>query len=101
MKLIIDIPDRIIDGAKTNPNFYPTYDFEIIWKAIRNGIPHETVTEFADRCRECGRERVLDKIRAEIEQIEINGHIRDVECFSAGINTALNVIDKYRNEVSK
>ena len=28
----------------------------------------ETVTEFADRCRECGREKVLDKIRAEIEQ---------------------------------
>ena len=39
---------------------------------------------------------VLDKIREEIEQVEINGHIRDVECFSAGINTALNVIDKYR-----
>ena len=39
MKLIIDIPDRIIDGVKTNPNFYPTYDFEIIWKAIVNSIP--------------------------------------------------------------
>ena len=38
---------------------------------------------------------VLDKIRAEIEQIEINGHIRDAECFSAGINTALGVINKY------
>lgn len=44
---------------------------------------------------------VLDKIKAEIEQIEINGHIRDVECFSAGINTALNVIDKYRNKVNE
>ena len=42
----------------------------------------------------------LDKIRAEIEQTEINGYIRDVECFSAGINVALNVINKYRNEVS-
>lgn len=39
---------------------------------------------------------VLDKIKAEIEQIEINGHIRDVECFRAGINTALNIIDKYK-----
>ena len=40
----------------------------------------------------------LDKIRTEIEQTEINGYIRDVECFSAGINVALNVIDKYRAE---
>jgi hypothetical protein len=39
---------------------------------------------------------VLDKIKEEIEQVEINGHIRDVECFKAGINIALNVIDKYR-----
>ena len=44
---------------------------------------------------------VLDKIRDEIEQIEINGYIRDVECFSTGINTALNVINKYRKEVSE
>ena len=41
---------------------------------------------------------VLDEIRAEIEEIEINGHIRDVECFEAGINAALNVIDKYKAE---
>ena len=38
----------------------------------------------------------LDKIKDEIEQTEINGYIRDVECFSAGINVALNIIDKYR-----
>ena len=44
------------------------------------------------------QEPILDKIRAEIEQIEINGHIRDVECFRAGINIALNVIDKYKAE---
>ena len=42
----------------------------------------------------------LDKIKDEIEQTEINGYIRDVECFSAGINVALNVINKYRNEVN-
>ncbi len=44
------------------------------------------------------QEPILDKVRAEIEQIEINGHIRDVECFRAGINTALNIIDKCRKE---
>ena len=41
---------------------------------------------------------VLDKIRDEIENFEINGHIRDVECFNAGIKHALTVIDKYRAE---
>lgn len=44
------------------------------------------------------KESIIDKIRAEIEQTEINGHIRDVECFRAGINIALNVIDKYKAE---
>lgn len=50
-----------------------------------------------------GKSDVLDKIREEIEQIEINGHIRDIECFSAGINAALKIIDKYnaRKEVKK
>ena len=41
---------------------------------------------------------VLEKIRAEIEQIEINGHIRDVECFNEGLKVALNIIDKYKAE---
>ena len=52
-------------------------EFEKAGVAIKNGTP-------------------LDKLRAEIEQTEINGYIRDIECFSAGINVALNVIDKYR-----
>ena len=47
---------------------------------------------------EDGKNEVLDKIIAEIEQIEINGHIRDVECFRAGINVALEIIDKYNAE---
>lgn len=38
----------------------------------------------------------IEDIKAEIEQIEIIGHIRDVECFRAGINTALNIIDRYK-----
>lgn len=41
---------------------------------------------------------VLEQIKEEIEQVEINGYIRDVECFRAGINTVLNIIDKYRGE---
>lgn len=45
-----------------------------------------------------GKSDVLNKLRAEIEQIEINGHIRDVECFNAGLNTAVKIIDKYTVE---
>lgn len=30
MKLIIDIPENIIKGAKSSPNYYPTYHFEKI-----------------------------------------------------------------------
>lgn len=39
-----------------------------------------------------------DNAIAEIEQIEINGYIKDVECFRAGVNAALNIINKYRSE---
>ena len=41
MKLIIDIPENVIEGAKSSPNYYPTYHFEKIWRAIANGIPYE------------------------------------------------------------
>ena len=37
MKLIIDIPKDIVESAKSNPNYYPTYHFEKIWRAIANG----------------------------------------------------------------
>jgi hypothetical protein len=53
-----------------------------------------------DTSKECKGYRdcticVLDEIKTEIEQTEINGHIRDAECFRAGLNVALNTIDKY------
>ena len=38
MQIVIDIPEKIIKGAKENPNYYPTYQFETIWKSICNGI---------------------------------------------------------------
>ena len=44
------------------------------------------------------QEPILDKIIAEIEDTEIKGYIRDVECFNAGIRHALIVIDKYKAE---
>ena len=50
----------------------------------------ETVTEFADRCRECGREKVLNKIRAEIEQMNNIDYVEPVT-----VDDVLQIIDKY------
>jgi hypothetical protein len=82
MKLVIDIPDEEYEDVKKTGGCY--YDFG---KAIYYGVPHETVTEFADRCRECGREKVLDEIRAEIEQ---EPYVSKME--------VLDIIDKYMVE---
>ena len=81
MKLIIDIPEQMYLNAKADL----LCGADIIVSAIKNGIPHETVTEFADRCRECGREKVLDKIRAEIEEYSLLTRER-----------VIGIIDKYR-----
>lgn len=40
----------------------------------------------------------LNRIQDEIKQVEINGYIRDVECFRAGLNTAVKIIDKYKGK---
>lgn len=39
MKIVIDIPKDVIEDAKSSPNYYPTYLFEMIWIAIVNGTP--------------------------------------------------------------
>ena len=76
------------------------YDMAI--EALEQEPKHETVTEFADKCRECGREKVLDKIRAEIEQeiVPRNSDQYDHEAMwqNSGLRMALKAIDKYRSE---
>lgn len=39
IELVIKLPKDIIEGAKSSPNYYPTYLFEKIWRAIANGTP--------------------------------------------------------------
>ena len=99
MKLIIDIPEQIYLNAKADT----LCGGDILVKAIKNGILHETVTEFADRCRECGREKVLDKIRAEIDcdmreapYMYDDEHLDELYSYQDGLEHALNIIDKYR-----
>lgn len=93
MKLIIDIPEQIYLNAKTDT----LCGADILVSAIKNGIPCETVTEFADRCRECGREKVLDKIRAEIEN---DWQLKEYPSspFSCGLRRAIEIIDKYKGK---
>ena len=49
MKLIIDIPENVIKGAKSSPNYYPIYYFVKIWKAIANGIQYEENPQGGDK----------------------------------------------------
>lgn len=75
---------------------------EQIEKKYADDIPHETVTEFADRCKECGarygkllkqKSDMLDKIKEEIEaqsRMHMDGdlYIKVSEC--------MQIIDKYK-----
>ena len=101
MKIVIDIPEQIYLNSKADL----LCGGDILVKAIKNGIPHETVTEFADRCRECGREKVLDKIRAEIMQLDYDTDYVDYDyddmAQTETIHTicreeVIQIIDKYK-----
>lgn len=51
MQIVIDIPEEDYNSIKRQVADGITNPLKI---CIANGTPHETVTEFADRCRECG-----------------------------------------------
>jgi hypothetical protein len=56
MKIVINIPKDVIESAKSSPNYYPTYHFEKIWKAIANGtiVPKGGYEEIAEQCVKLG-----------------------------------------------
>lgn len=77
IELVIKIPENIVEGAKSSPNYYPTYHFEKIWKAIVNGTPlpkghgrlidadklkddTQTMTEWNGDVFRCVTERTID-----------------------------------------
>ena len=57
MKLLIDIPDKLKTEVYNHGLFLCPNDKISLVNAIIHGVPQETVTEFADRCRECGKMR--------------------------------------------
>ena len=117
MKIVIELSDETYKDIKEENSIYGINNglsARITGKvvgAIQNGTPHETVTEFADRCRECGREKVLDKIRAEIEtkygQCDICEYFEDYDYEENDISEyrpigniadILQIIDKYKSD---
>lgn len=92
---IIEIQGYLERYGKSHTNWHETLN-EVIERLERTG----SVTEFADRCRECGREKVLDKIRAEI----IKKHFSIVEKNdfdngrTYGYEEVIDIIDKYKAE---
>ena len=78
MRLIIDIPKEVkqtFDNAKNEDLYGNYYDRNsLIGKAIQNGTPIPdnatmlSVTEWADKCRECGKMKVTYNGK-EVEQV--------------------------------
>lgn len=58
----------------------------------------ETVTEFADRCRECGREKVLNKIR---DELHATAEIHEDGDFYLREEWIDEIFDKYKPERRK
>lgn len=85
MQIVIDIPEEVIEVAKSSPNYYPTYHFEKIWRAIANGTPLNDV---------------LNKIRDGIEEQKTERCFDDDDMFvyRTGLDDALYIIDKYTAE---
>ena len=96
MRLLIEIPDEMYKTVQDG-----TYCGSL-YEELKNGIPQETVTEFADRCRECGREKVLDKIMDEIYGIDDKIVLNPDSAFDrkayVRLNKVIDIIDKYRGE---
>ena len=100
-KLIIDIDDadyeRIMAYAKDHTDYQTTLR---LYDAVKNGKVYETVTDFADRCKECGtryiRKTVLEDIKAEIEQVILTDMgIDGAEHFDKGCRMCLSIIDRH------
>lgn len=73
INLEIRVSEELYNHIK-NDNVYYLEDGEELYAIVRNGVRHETVTEFADRCKECGR--MQKEIR---NTVKINGKTYSVK----------------------
>ena len=99
MQIVIDIPEDVIEGAKSSPNYYPTYHFEKIWRAIVNGtpLPKGHGIEAKEHLPSVTpAQSVIEDIRAEIEAKAKEREIYlDAGHPHNGLYEALKIIDKY------
>ena len=96
MRVVVDIPEdvytRLFDNG-IQDNEIAVDDVCEMARALRLGAPQETVTEFADRCRECGREKVLDKIKGDIFNVCSDNYHMPVHKLNC--DEIFEIIDKY------
>lgn len=62
MKIVIDLPENVIEDAKSSPNYYPIYYFVKIWHAIANGKPYEEISQGDLISREALKEALHNEI---------------------------------------
>jgi hypothetical protein len=78
-------------------------DYDALYDIVAKMPPKDrSVQDFVDKCRECGREKVLDKIKDEVfgidDKIVLNpDSVFDRKAYVRLIDVA-NIIDKYKAE---
>ena len=93
MRIVIDIPETIYKAIKEE-TYCGILDADVYY-AIKDGTPlPKGYSDLIDRDKLL--KELKESAKYHSENFEINGHIRDVECFNAGIKYALTVIDKYK-----
>lgn len=86
MKLIIDMPEDLIECIKSNPNYYPIYHFEKMWRAIANGTPLDKIRA------EIGKSKTEHEMQIAERDIKAKLLICDIYC------DIVNILDKYKAE---
>ena len=90
MQLVINVDEKDVEFVKENfkPTGYSSIPLSIqteFISAVLNGVPDsfmnkpETVTEFADRCRECGKQKTGHWILTDVEYNRVY-HCKCSEC---------------------
>ena len=78
-------------------------DFDALYDIVLKMPPKDrSVQDFVDKCRECGREKVLDKILDEVfaigDKIVLNpDSVFDRKAY-VRLNKVIDIIDKYKAE---
>ena len=78
-------------------------DYDALWDIVVKMPPKDrSVQDFVDKCRECGREKVLDKVMDEVYDIDDKIVLNPDSLFErksyVRLNKVIDIIDKYKAE---